>query len=470
MNDHIAIDARVSTRPVWRTFLLLFLTSSLYRTYWAWRSNTDIAAFARPRSGRHAVPRERAVQVDAGGNAFATFLLLPGSSLVLFGLLFSFATYPDEYGVPSPSGTEALMMVVFGLGFLLPGIVAQLRTARRIRRARELAGLEPTTTGTGRALPLLLLLEVVAVPASMFAMQHSLNDLWSRFPPLLDEDLHGELAPPDRREAAIGARPALHEDRLRRVAQELDRPGLVPWVTIGFGTLCVVLFAWQLYMHGPFPDTRDIERVGGLREDIDGVWWRFWVANALHAGFDHLTGNLLAWAFVGTLLERVIGHLRMVALIIVGAAGCSIGALVAHPEIVSLGASGIVFAAFGMAAMVDPLARRAVGKLGWSLVLLGIGLSTFAPGVSSGGHVGGVLAGFAMGAIVAFVWRVRRPVTTAADRLALRRPPVYRTAPLAPDRQLTIAERLEHLERRHAAGAIDDLEHDRLRRALVTLG
>ncbi len=468
MSDHIAIDTRVGTRPVWRTFLLLFLTSSLYRTWWAWRANTDVEAFGRARAGR--VDESRAVRANAGASAFATFLLLPGASLVLFGLLFASATVPDEYGIEQPSTSDVAAMLVVGLAFLVPGVIAQWRTARRIRRARELAGLEPTTAGTGRALPLLLALEVVAVPASMFAMQHSLNDLWSRFPPLLDEDVHGELAPPARREHAIAQRPMLHEQRLRRVAHELERPGLIPWVTIGFGALCVVMFCWQLYEHGPFPDTEDIERVGGLREGLDGGWWRFWVANVLHAGFDHLTGNMLAWAFIGTMLERVVGHVRMLALIVVGAAGCSIGATIAHPDIVGIGASGIVFAAFGMAAMVDPLARRAVGKLGWSLVLLGIGLSTFAEGVSSGGHVGGVVAGFAMGGIVTFVWRVRRPVTTAADRLALRRAPLDRNAPLAPDRQLTIAERLEHLERRHAAGAIDDAEHDRLRDALVALG
>ncbi|MCW2923735.1 MAG: hypothetical protein JWM98_1139, partial [Thermoleophilia bacterium] len=47
---------------------------------------------------------------------------------------------------------------------------------------------------------------------------------------------------------------------------------------------------------------------------------------------------------------------------------------------------------------------------------------------------------------------------------------VDRSAPLAPDRELSIAERLAHLDARRDAGAIDDHDHARLRNALVTRG
>lgn len=468
MSDHNAIDTRVATRPVWRTFLLLFITSGLYRTYWAWRTNTDLAAFARQRDG--VLPAGSAVRANAGTNAFLTFLLLPGATALLWGMLLSLATTPSEYGASAPTDSDLAILLGFGGTCLLLGLIAQVRTERRIRAARTLAGLEPMTTGTGRGFTPVLALDLIAVPASMFAMQNSLNDLWARFPPLLDEDLHGEIAPEHARDAAIARRPELHEQRLRRVADELEQPDVVPWVTIAFATLCVAVFAFQLWSHGPFPDTADIERVGGLQSNLDGQWWRFWVSNVLHGGVEHLTGNLLAWAFVATMVERAVGHARTAALVVVGAAGSSLGVLVADLDEPSIGASGVVFAAFAMAALLDPLARRSIGKLGWSLVVLGLGLSTFAPGISSAGHVGGVLAGFLLGGIVTLVWRVRRPMRTAADRAARRRPPVDRSAPLAPDRELTIAERLAHLDRRRDIGAIDPGDHERLRHALVTRG
>jgi membrane associated rhomboid family serine protease len=468
VTEHNAIGTRVQARPVWLTFLMLFLTSGVYRSYWAWKSNTDVGGFGRERAG--VVPSERAIRVNANASAFAQLLLLPGAGLFLIALLFAVGSVPAEYGISEPTGSDLVLMLLIGAALVIPAFVSILRTAGRVRRARELAGLAPTTRATGRLFAPLLLLEVIGVPASLFALQHALNDLWSRFPPLLDEDLHGELAPPERRVAAIAERPTLHEQRLARIAQELEIPWLVPWVTIGFGALCVAVFAWQLWMHGPFPDTRDLERVGGLRTGIGGVWWRFWTANVLHASVDHLVGNLLVWGVVATMVERVVGHVRMAALIVIGAAGCSAGSLLTHPDEVGIGASGVVFAAFGLAAMVDPLARRSVGRLGWSLVALGLGLSTFTPGISSGGHVGGVLAGFAFGAFDMLVWRVHRERLRERDLRLVRRAPVDRSAPLAPDRELTISERLEHLAARRRAGAISEHEHDRLRTALLARG
>jgi rhomboid protease GluP len=468
MSEHNAIGNRVETRPAWRVFLLLLITGGLYRTYWAWRTSTDLAAFARERE--NVVPRTRAIRVNPSANAFWTLLMLPGSSLLLYGLMLWFGSVPAEYGVPDPTDEDAAWLLGIGIALLVPALLATIRTNRRIAAARTLAGLAPTTRWTRGPFVVLLALDAIGVPAPVFAMQQSLDDLWGRFPPLLDEDLHGELAPEPLRDAAIERRPELHELRLEHVAQELERPGVRPIVTVAFAAVCVVAFIWQLWFHGPFPDTTDIEAAGGLREGLDGMWWRFWTANVLHVSVQHLTGNLLVWALIATLLERVVGHARMVGLIIFGAAGCSAGALIAHPDIVGVGASGVVFAAFGMAAMIDPLARRAVGKLGWSLVAFGLGLSTFAPGVSSGGHVGGVLAGFVIGAVVMLVWRVRRPLVTAGDRAARRTPVLDRHAPLAPDREQTIAERLAHLDRRREAGALAPEEHERLRRALVTRG
>ncbi|MCW2927558.1 MAG: Rhomboid family protein [Thermoleophilia bacterium] len=467
MSEHNAVGTRVLVRPAWTTFLLLFITSGLYRTYWAWRVNSDLATFGRERVG--SVAAHEAIRVNPGAAAFFTFLLLPGASLVLVGTLFSVASVPAESGFDAPSGEELGWLLGIGIACLAAAFASTLRTARRIRAARVLAGLAPSTLGAGRAFPALLLLEVVAAPASLFALQHALNDLWSRYPPLLDEDLHGELAPAERRDAAVAQRPALHEARLSRIADELEQPRLVPWISIAFGVLCVAVFAWQLSQHGPFPSTADIERVGGFRDDIDGMWWRFWTANVLHGSVDHLAGNMFAWSVVAVMLERVVGHARMLLLIVVGAAGCSAGAFITNGDVVSVGASGVIFAAFGLAAMVDPLARRAIGKLGWSTLLVGLGFSTFTPGVSSGGHVGGAAAGLAVGAFVTLVWRFRhRAIDT--DAAALRAAPLDRSAPLAPDRELSIAERVAHLARRRDAGELSPLQHDRLHRALAHRG
>ncbi|MCW2923261.1 MAG: Rhomboid family protein, partial [Thermoleophilia bacterium] len=406
MSEHNAVGTRVALRPLWVVFVLSFITSGLSRIFLAWRLNADLAEFGRAAGTR--LDDEHAIVANPAANAVGVALLASGAPALLIGVLLASSDLPAEYGT-EPSSTAIAWFIATGVAGVAVGIASFVRTAARLRAARRLAGLPPTVGATGRWFLPVLAAELVGVPGTSFALQASANDLWARYPPLLDEDLHGEFAPPARRDAAVAERPGLHEARLARIADELEQPRLVPWVTIGFTVLCIAVFAWQLFEHGPFPTTDDLERVGGLRRGIDGTWWRFWTANVLHGSVDHLAGNMFAWVLVAAMAERVVGHLRMAALVVAGAAGCSAGALYADPGVVGIGASGVVFAAFGLAAMVDPRARRPVGKLGWSLVALGLGLSTFVPGVSSGGHVGGVLAGVAFGLLVRTVWRVRRP-------------------------------------------------------------
>lgn len=472
MNEHNAIGTRVVTRPVWVVFLFMFLTSVAYRGYWMWRTNEDLRVFGRrrPVAMPGAAEPYAPILVNPAASAATVLLAIPGWTCIWFGALPWGASFaPAEYGGTALAASDRGWLVGIGVVLLTPAFTSILRTRGRIRRARALAGLPRDTVGMGAAFVPLLALELAAVPAWLFAAQHALNDLWSHYPTLLDEDLYGELAPPPRRAAAIAERPTLHEARLRRVADELEQPRLLPVTTLAFAFVCVAAFVWQVTQHGFFPSEIDIERVGGLREGLDGMWWRFWSANVLHGGVDHLLGNLTIWLIIATMVERVVGHARMALLVVAGAAGCSIGALVAHPDEVGIGASGVVFAAFGLAAMVDPFARRSVGRFGWLLVALGLGLSTFVPGISSGGHVGGLLAGFAVGGIAMLAWKPARPARPI-DPAELLAPVVDRTAPLAPDRELSISERLAHLATRRDAGALAPGDYERLRGALMVRG
>jgi hypothetical protein len=129
----------------------------------------------------------------------------------------------------------------------------------------------------------------------------------------------------------------------------------------------------------------------------------------------------------------------------------------------------VVFAAFGLAVLLDPRARRPIGRFGWTFSVIGLCFSTFVPGIASGGHVGGLGAGLLVGLVTRLVWRPRAAVTPdlvgwpATDM-------VDRTAPLAPDRELPVEARLQHLLERHAAEHLTDDEFERLRSALLTRG
>ncbi|MBC7460900.1 MAG: rhomboid family intramembrane serine protease [Thermoleophilia bacterium] len=466
--EHHAGSLRVATRPMWLLALLVFALGPIYRIYWVWRTNTDLMEFAdrqRNPDGRYSIDTSPAT------SAIWMALALPGWLFLTFGALpWSASFAPARIGGANSSLAEHITFTVIGIAFVVPALLSLLRTRGRMRTARRLAGLTPDTRWTGAPFLVSLLFELVAVPVWLFAAQHSLNDLWSRYPLLLDEDLHGEFAPPSARTAAIAERPALHEARLERIAAELDQPRARPYVAIGFLLLCLGMFIFQVTQYGFFASNEsDVRAVGAYASNLDGAWWRFWVANVLHGSVSHLVGNMSLWLLVAIMVERVVGAWRMVLLVVAGAAGTSSGMWISAPHSVALGASGVLFACFGFAVLLDPRARRPIGRFGWALTVIGLTLSTFAPGIASGGHVGGLIAGLTVGLFVRLVWR---PADSATPALIGWPAPdaIDRTAPLAPNRELPVEARLQHLIERRNAQQLTDIEYERLRTALLTRG
>lgn len=127
-----------------------------------------------------------------------------------------------------------------------------------------------------------------------------------------------------------------------------------------------------------------------------GEWWR-----VVTGGFLHSPRNLLHVAFngyllylLGQMLEPSTGTNRFVALFAAGLFGGSLGALLLNWGGATIGASGAVFGLMG-AAMVG-LRRRGIDPWRSSigmLVLINLGFTFLVPGISIGGHIGGLLGG-----------------------------------------------------------------------------
>mgnify|MGYP003376372229 CR=1 FL=1 len=152
-------------------------------------------------------------------------------------------------------------------------------------------------------------------------------------------------------------------------------------------------------------------------------WWRLITAGFLHGGTIHIALNMLALWFVGTALEDGIGALPMAVVYLSSVLWGSAGAVLLDPMAVTVGASGGVFGLMG--ALVVVARQRGLHEVTRSvLVVVGLNLVfTFAvPGISVGGHIGGLLGG----AVAAFalmdggrVRRVTAPATAAAVVLVL---------------------------------------------------
>jgi len=123
-------------------------------------------------------------------------------------------------------------------------------------------------------------------------------------------------------------------------------------------------------------------------------WYRLISSGFLHFGIIHIAFNMLLLFQLGQLIEPVVGRARFALVYFAGLLGGSAGALILQPNEFHGGASGAVFGL--MAAAAVGLRQRGINPFSTGLgttLLLNL-LITFAiPGISIGGHLGGIVGG-----------------------------------------------------------------------------
>ncbi|MEY2514916.1 MAG: hypothetical protein QOJ89_2274 [bacterium] len=129
----------------------------------------------------------------------------------------------------------------------------------------------------------------------------------------------------------------------------------------------------------------------------DGEWWRIITSGFLHAGILHIVLNMVFLWFLGTMLEPAIGKLRFGIIYLVSLVGGSFGALLLTPNDSTVGASGAVFGLMGAAILFMRTRGIGVMQSGLGLTLILNLVLTFRPGISFGGHLGGLFAGGVLG-------------------------------------------------------------------------
>jgi membrane associated rhomboid family serine protease len=132
-----------------------------------------------------------------------------------------------------------------------------------------------------------------------------------------------------------------------------------------------------------------------------GEWWRIVTSGFLHFGVLHVAMNMYILFQLGRTFEDQIGRPRFAAMYFAAMAGGSAGALLLEPYGLTGGASGAVFGLAGAA--VVALKSRGVpfAQTQWGPMLaINLVLTFTIPGISKGGHLGGLLFGGIAGYLV----------------------------------------------------------------------
>lgn len=145
-----------------------------------------------------------------------------------------------------------------------------------------------------------------------------------------------------------------------------------------------------------------------------GEWYRVFTGTFLHGGFIHIAFNMYALYILGPQIERALGHLEFVGIYVVALLAGSFGALLITPFDPTVGASGAIYGLLGAAVVlqkrngIDPWSSGIIGLLAINLLL------TFAiPGISIGGHLGGLVGGALAGLVILESQQRRQPIIAA---------------------------------------------------------
>jgi membrane associated rhomboid family serine protease len=229
----------------------------------------------------------------------------------------------------------------------------------------------------------------------------------------------------------VAGRDAASATDALRAYDEENREGAEPgpgpadhdtWIGSPVGALLLAFFA----ITGPWERGAVwFERGAASAERIvDGEWWRAVTALTLHADLVHALGNALASILLVSAVGRSLGAgLGTWLVLLAGAGGNALTALVHGERHVAVGASTASFGAIGILAGLQFVRRRRAGSAGgkaWMSIAAGVallGLLGVSPHSDFLAHLFGLLAGGGLGAGAALA--LRRTPGAWAQRLLL---------------------------------------------------
>lgn len=149
---------------------------------------------------------------------------------------------------------------------------------------------------------------------------------------------------------------------------------------------------------------------------LRGEYGRIIYSMFLHAGIDHLFNNMVILFFLGAMIEKVTGHIQFLLIYLLSGIGANICSLLykvmTMDSMASVGASGAIFGLDGVLLAWILLDRQAMPDVTPRRVLLMIVLSLYsgftAHNIDNAAHVGGLLTGFAVGALLCALRRRKR--------------------------------------------------------------
>jgi membrane associated rhomboid family serine protease len=201
----------------------------------------------------------------------------------------------------------------------------------------------------------------------------------------------------------------------------------IPQVTYALIVINVIAFIAEGNISFSGGPTDKVYEEGALFGSIPGLqhlgvahgqWWRIVTSGFLHENLIHIGFNMYVLYVLGMQLEPVLGRVKFATIYGVALLTGSFGALLVSPHVPTVGASGAVFGIMGafaveLRARQLPLMGGRLGGIG-GLILINLVISFTIPGISWGGHVGGLIGGAVAALVIRLGDRMRQPALALA--------------------------------------------------------
>jgi rhomboid protease GluP len=144
---------------------------------------------------------------------------------------------------------------------------------------------------------------------------------------------------------------------------------------------------------------------------LSGQWWRLLTCVFVHAGIIHIGVNMWCLWNLGELAEGLYGHVTFALVYLVAGVGASVTSLAWHQDVPSVGASGAIFGIAGaliaslkLGAFSLPSAHvKAMLSSVVTFAVYNIAFGAVIPFVDNAAHIGGLVTGLLLGALIAVV-------------------------------------------------------------------
>ncbi len=186
-----------------------------------------------------------------------------------------------------------------------------------------------------------------------------------------------------------------------------------PPVTATILALNILVFAAMVFSGVSATEPGDIQLLkwgadfGPLT--LGGQFWRTLTSTYVHIGFAHLAVNMWSLWQIGRLTERIFGKWSYLLVYTATGIAASLTSLYWNPMRISAGASGALFGIVGalIAALwlgrlpfPKPVVQRMLKNL-VLVVVVNLGFGAAAGFIDNSAHIGGLIAGLAIGAVLA---------------------------------------------------------------------